>query len=86
MYTIDDSLPFILNIFLSQFVGLIGTLIITCYGLHLMAVLFLPLGVCYYFIQVIYFCFSANFTFYLYNYATDNKLYSKHKLNLLQRN
>lgn len=27
-YTVDDSLPFILNIFLAQLVGLIGTLIV----------------------------------------------------------
>lgn len=31
LYTIDDSLPFILNILLANFVGLLGITIILCY-------------------------------------------------------
>lgn len=31
LYTIDDSLPFIMNILLANFVGLLGITIILCY-------------------------------------------------------
>uniref|UniRef100_H2YA78 Uncharacterized protein n=1 Tax=Ciona savignyi TaxID=51511 RepID=H2YA78_CIOSA len=33
LYTIDDFLPFMLNIFLAQITAVLGTIIITCYGL-----------------------------------------------------
>ena len=52
MYTIDDSLPFMLNIFLAQFAGLIATIGVTCYGLPYFAILLIPLSVFYYYTQV----------------------------------
>ncbi|KAK6181779.1 hypothetical protein SNE40_009566 [Patella caerulea] len=52
VYSIDDSLPFILNIFLAQGFGIFGTIIITCYGLPWLALLLIPLGLLYYKIQV----------------------------------
>ncbi|KAJ8938531.1 hypothetical protein NQ314_011454, partial [Rhamnusium bicolor] len=42
-YTVDDSLPFILNILLAQFFGLLGSLIITVYGLPWICLILLPL-------------------------------------------
>ncbi|KAK3750705.1 hypothetical protein QZH41_005748 [Actinostola sp. cb2023] len=54
MYSIDDSLPFILNIFLAQAYGVAGTIAITCYGLPWFAVLLLPLVLIYYYIQNYY--------------------------------
>lgn len=52
LYTIDDSLPFILNIFLAQLFGILGTVVVICYGLPWFTLLLLPLGVVYYKIQV----------------------------------
>ncbi|XP_067681975.1 ATP-binding cassette sub-family C member 10-like [Haliotis asinina] len=54
LYSIDDSLPFILNIFLAQSYGILGTLVITCYGLPWFAILLVPLGLLYYKIQHFY--------------------------------
>uniref|UniRef100_A0A6P7GJZ3 ABC-type xenobiotic transporter n=1 Tax=Diabrotica virgifera virgifera TaxID=50390 RepID=A0A6P7GJZ3_DIAVI len=42
-YTVDDSLPFILNIFLAQLFGLLGSLFITMYGLPWICVFLIPL-------------------------------------------
>jgi len=53
LYSIDDALPFIMNIFLAQSYGLLGTLVITCYGLPWFSLLLVPLGIIYYFIQVV---------------------------------
>ena len=52
LYTVDDSLPFIMNILLAQLYGLLGTLVVTCYGLPWFTLLLPPLGVLYYVIQV----------------------------------
>ena len=52
VFSIDDALPFIMNIFLAQIYGILGTIVITCYGLPWFAVLLLPLGLLYYKIQV----------------------------------
>lgn len=52
VYSIDDSLPFIMNIFLAQIYGILGTIVVTCYGLPWFVVLLLPLGLLYYKIQV----------------------------------
>ena len=54
VYGIDDSLPFILNILLAQAAGLLGTIIVTCYGLPYFALFLLPLGAIYYSIQRFY--------------------------------
>ncbi|XP_069116797.1 ATP-binding cassette sub-family C member 10-like [Argopecten irradians] len=54
LYAIDDSLPFIMNIFLAQLYGILGTIAITCYGLPWFALLLVPLGVIYYKIQQYY--------------------------------
>ncbi len=53
-YAIDDSLPFILNILLAQFFGILGTLVVTCYGLPWFALLLLPLALIYYHVQNYY--------------------------------
>ncbi len=52
MYTIDDELPFQLNRFMSQFFRLLGTALITCYGVPLFTLILAPLCICYYFLQV----------------------------------
>ena len=52
LYASDDSLPFIMNILLAQFYGVIGTIVITVYGLPWFALVLVPLTVVYYFIQV----------------------------------
>ncbi|XP_021347494.1 multidrug resistance-associated protein 7-like isoform X1 [Mizuhopecten yessoensis] len=54
LYAVDDSLPFIMNIFLAQLFGILGTIIITCYGLPWFALLLVPLGAIYYKIQQYY--------------------------------
>jgi hypothetical protein len=41
---VDDSLPFILNIFLAQCVTLAGLLAVLCYSAPPLALLLLPLG------------------------------------------
>jgi len=53
VFSVDDTLPFILNIFLAQSFSLLGVLVICCYGLPYIALLIAPLTVVYYFIQVI---------------------------------
>ncbi|XP_064623538.1 ATP-binding cassette sub-family C member 10-like [Lineus longissimus] len=54
VYAIDDTLPFVLNIFLAQFYGLLGTVVITCYGLPWFLILLVPLGAVYIRIQSYY--------------------------------
>ena len=53
MYAIDDSLPFILNIFLANLFGLFGVLAVTCYSLPWFSISLIPLSIIYYNIQVI---------------------------------
>ncbi|KAK6642139.1 hypothetical protein RUM44_013862 [Polyplax serrata] len=53
-YAIDDSLPFILNIFLAQFFCLLGTLVITTYGLPWLCLVLAPLVPIYHHIQMTY--------------------------------
>ncbi|NWV84549.1 MRP7 protein, partial [Dasyornis broadbenti] len=54
MYCVDDSLPFILNIFLADIYGLLGMLVIITYGLPWIGLVLLPLAVVYFFIQRYY--------------------------------
>lgn len=54
MYAIDDSLPFILNIFLANIFGLVGILTITCISLPWFCLSLVPLTVIYYSIQNYY--------------------------------
>lgn len=54
IYSIDDSLPFILNIFLAQAFGVAGTVVITCYGLPWFILVLVPLVLVYYYIQNYY--------------------------------
>lgn len=51
-WSVDDSLPFILNILLANIFSLLGTLILSCYGLPIFLVILIPLTIFYYFIQV----------------------------------
>ncbi|XP_031634883.1 multidrug resistance-associated protein 7 [Contarinia nasturtii] len=49
--TIDDSLPFILNIFLAQIAGLIGALIVSLYGMPWLILVIVPMTPIYFDIQ-----------------------------------
>ncbi|CAG4948573.1 unnamed protein product [Colias eurytheme] len=50
-YTVDDSLPFILNIFLAQVFALIGAIAVTIYGLPWLFVGIIPMSIIYYRLQ-----------------------------------
>ncbi|XP_054675057.1 ATP-binding cassette sub-family C member 10 isoform X2 [Grus americana] len=54
LYCVDDSLPFILNIFLANMYGLLGMLVIITYGLPWIGLVLLPLGALYFSIQRYY--------------------------------
>ncbi|VDI80258.1 ATP-binding cassette, subfamily C (CFTR/MRP), member 10 [Mytilus galloprovincialis] len=54
LYSIDDSLPFILNIFLANVYGILGTIAVQCYGLPWFAILLVPLGLIYLKLQQYY--------------------------------
>ncbi|NWI59307.1 MRP7 protein, partial [Calyptomena viridis] len=54
LYCVDDSLPFMLNIFLANMYGLLGTLVIMTYGLPWIGLVLLPLAVLYFSIQRYY--------------------------------
>jgi ABC-type multidrug transport system fused ATPase/permease subunit len=51
-WSVDDSLPFIMNIFLANMFSLLGTLVLSCYGLPKFLLVLVPLAIFYYFIQV----------------------------------
>lgn len=51
-WSVDDSLPFILNILLANLFSLLGTLVLACYGLPQFIFVLIPLTIFYYFIQV----------------------------------
>ncbi|ELU02886.1 hypothetical protein CAPTEDRAFT_191165 [Capitella teleta] len=53
-FCVDDSLPFLLNILLAQTFGLLGTVVICCYGLPWILILLIPLAFVYYYIQKYY--------------------------------
>lgn len=50
-FTVDDSLPFILNILLAQFFSLLGTLFMTIYGLPWLCLFMAPLLPFYHWLQ-----------------------------------
>ncbi|KAM6461779.1 ATP-binding cassette sub-family C member 10 isoform 2-T3 [Liasis olivaceus] len=54
LYCVDDSLPFILNIFLANIFGLLGMLVMITYGLPWIGLVLLPLVAIYYSIQRYY--------------------------------
>ncbi|KAG8268119.1 Multidrug resistance-associated protein 7 [Homalodisca vitripennis] len=51
VYTVDDSLPFIANILLAQFFGVIGTLFMMVYGLPQLCFILVPLIPIYHWLQ-----------------------------------
>jgi ATP-binding cassette subfamily C (CFTR/MRP) protein 10 len=51
-WSVDDSLPFIMNILLANIFSLLGTLVLSCYGLPKFLLVLVPLAIFYYFIQV----------------------------------
>ncbi|XP_076252825.1 ATP-binding cassette sub-family C member 10 isoform X2 [Rhynchophorus ferrugineus] len=53
-YTVDDSLPFILNVLLAQLFGLIGSISITVYGLPWICLFLVPLIPVYHWLQNYY--------------------------------
>ncbi|XP_058055743.1 ATP-binding cassette sub-family C member 10 [Anopheles bellator] len=54
VYTVDDTLPFILNILLAQFFGLMGALFISLYAMPWLALLIIPLVPIYLTLQTKY--------------------------------
>ncbi|XP_066474476.1 ATP-binding cassette sub-family C member 10 [Tiliqua scincoides] len=54
VYCVDDSLPFMLNIFLANIFGLLGMLVMITYGLPWIGLVLLPLAAIYYSIQRYY--------------------------------
>ncbi|THD21067.1 Multidrug resistance associated protein 7 [Fasciola hepatica] len=58
--TVDDSLPFILNIFLACIAGLIGVVVITCLSLPLLLSVVLPLTFAFWSVQRVYRCASRD--------------------------
>ncbi|XP_071662262.1 ATP-binding cassette sub-family C member 10 isoform X6 [Patagioenas fasciata] len=54
LYCVDDSLPFVLNIFLANMYGLLGMLVIITYGLPWTGLVLLPLAALYFSIQRYY--------------------------------
>jgi len=54
LYTVDDSLPFILNIFLANLFGVVGPLVVTAYALPLILLVIAPLSLLYNSVQRTY--------------------------------
>ncbi|XP_068088685.1 ATP-binding cassette sub-family C member 10 isoform X2 [Hyperolius riggenbachi] len=54
LYCVDDTLPYLLNIFLANVFGLLGMLVMISYGLPWILPVLLPLAVLYYYIQRFY--------------------------------
>ncbi|KAG7492992.1 hypothetical protein MATL_G00021320 [Megalops atlanticus] len=54
LYSVDDTLPFILNILLANIFSLLGMLVVMCYGLPWILLLLPLLGIVYYYIQHFY--------------------------------
>ncbi|XP_045610459.1 ATP-binding cassette sub-family C member 10 [Procambarus clarkii] len=54
LYTVDDSLPFQMNIFLAQVFGLLGSVVVTVYGMPWITLLYIPLAFVYYTVQHYY--------------------------------
>ncbi|XP_053568742.1 ATP-binding cassette sub-family C member 10 isoform X2 [Bombina bombina] len=54
LYCVDDTLPFILNIFLANVFGLLGMLVMISFGLPWILLVLVPLGLLYYHIQRFY--------------------------------
>ncbi|XP_047483384.1 ABC transporter C family member 13-like [Penaeus chinensis] len=54
LYTVDDSLPFQMNIFFAQAFGLFGAIVVTIYSLPWITLLYIPLAFVYYTVQNFY--------------------------------
>ncbi|KAJ8384161.1 hypothetical protein AAFF_G00208630 [Aldrovandia affinis] len=54
LYSVDDTLPFVLNILLANVFSLLGIVVVMSYGLPWILLLLLPLGALYYNIQRFY--------------------------------
>lgn len=54
VYSVDDSLPFIMNILLASLFNLLGLLVVISYGLPWVLVLLLPLALFYHRMQDFY--------------------------------
>lgn len=54
LYTVDDSLPFILNIFLAQIFGVVGPIIVCAYAVPWISLVLVPLAFCLYDVQARY--------------------------------
>ncbi|XP_071962252.1 ATP-binding cassette sub-family C member 10-like [Antedon mediterranea] len=54
VYSVDKDLPFMLNIFLAQLYGVLGTVVITCYTLPWFILVLVPILIVYYLIQKYY--------------------------------
>ena len=54
LYTVDSSLPFILNIFLAQVFGVVGVIVVVCASLPLFLLFLIPLAAFYHRVQFYY--------------------------------
>ena len=54
LYTVDDSLPFILNILLAQLVGVIGPILVCTYAVPWITLVLVPLAFILYDVQMRY--------------------------------
>ena len=72
VWNVDDALPFTLNIFLAQSAGLLASILLTIYGLPVIAILILALifpyiqlqvitGITFIAFEVIFYLFSPEF-------------------------
>ena len=66
LYTIDDSLPFILNILLAQVVGVIGPIMICAYAVPWIILVLVPLSFILYDVQLRYYSCLMRLTFKLF--------------------
>ncbi|XP_051881362.1 ATP-binding cassette sub-family C member 10 [Pristis pectinata] len=54
LYSVDDTLPFILNIFLATLYGLLGMVLMISYSLPWIMLILVPLGIIYFYLQRYY--------------------------------
>lgn len=54
LYSVDDALPFILNIFLATLFGLLGMVLMISYSLPWIMLVLMPLAIVYFYLQRYY--------------------------------
>ncbi|PNT76346.1 hypothetical protein BRADI_1g47277v3 [Brachypodium distachyon] len=76
LYAIDDSLPFILNIFVANFFSLLGTLVVLCYSQVSFLLILVPLWLIYSKVQF-YYRSTSREGFFLERFIEHLTLYQK---------